>query len=297
MTKLKIGLVGKFHQMHDEEYIARAFEMLGHDVIRIPQDGYVGEIHRKIMLCKPEILLFTKWEYPKLVKDAIAKSKDWNMKTVCWLFDLYLGYAREFRVKQSSFFKADYVFTTDGGHDEKWKELGINHQCVRQGISAPECFMYEPKSPKGIIFIGSENPYFPERTKMVTQIGKMYREFSWYGHHDTNQVRGKDLNYIFARTKIVIGDSVYSPHYWSNRIVETLGRGGFLIHQEVEGLKEEYPHLVTYKRGDINDLKAKIDYYLEHEDERVAIVRKNFELVKEHYTMEKKCAQLISLLK
>jgi spore maturation protein CgeB len=78
--------------------------------------------------------------------------------------------------------------------------------------------------------------------------------------------------------------------------VETLGRGGFLIHQEVDGLKEEYPHLVTYKRGDLNDLKEKIDYYIEHEDERKALVVKNYEWVRDNYTMDKKCAELLSKL-
>lgn len=292
---MKIAFVGKFNKFHDEEYIARSFESLGHDVIRIEQSLDGGNIHRKIVLSRPDILLFTKWEYPKVIYDALAKSKEWNMKTVCWLFDLYWGYDREFRIKTASYFKADYVFTTDGGNDHKWKEARVNHKLVRQGISKDECYLDTIKDPQGIVFIGSENPLYPARTQRILELKKHYSDFRWLGRNNTDAIRGKDLNKLYSKTKIVVGDSVYSPYYWSNRVVETLGRGGFLIHRDVPGIKEEYPYLVTYD-GTYDDLRKKIDYYLAHEDERREIIRKNHKWVLDNYTMDKKCKELISKL-
>ncbi len=205
---------------------------------------------------------------PPIVKEAIDKVQ---AKTVCWLFDLYFNYHREHRVKNDNYFKADYVFTTDGGNDHRFKELGINHKLLRQGIRDEECMLLEDR-PDGVIFVGSDNPVYPYRQKML---GEMIRDFNlkWYGRGDTDEIRGMDLNKLFAKTKIVIGDAVYSPYYWSNRVVETLGRGGFLIHPDVEGIKEEYPYLVTYERNNIQDLKDKVMYYLEHEQERKELVK------------------------
>lgn len=288
--------IGKFTKLHDEEYIARSFEQLGFDVIRVEQSTQQTVIHRHIITRKPDILLFTKWEYLGIIHDAMSRGKSWGMKSVCWLFDLYWGYEREFRIKKSSYFKADYVMTTDGGNDSKWKEAGINHRTVRQGIYDKECVLYPVKDPEGIVFVGSENPCYPERTEVMIKLRDDYPSFKWLGRIDTNAIRGTDLNRLYARTKIVVGDSVYSPYYWSNRVVETLGRGGFLIHRDVPGLKEEYPHLVTYD-GTYNDLKSKIDYYLYHEDERLELVRKNFEFVKKNYTMDKKCNELLEYVK
>lgn len=289
---MRIGIVGKFNLFHDEEYIARSFELIGHEVIRIDQTQPPETTHRKITLSKFDVLLFTKWDFPKFMQTAFERSK---VKTVCWIFDLYWGYDRENLIPYAAYFKADYVFTTDGGNDKRWKKAGINHQTVRQGIYKDECFLAPLNNPNGIVFIGSENALFPERTAYMELLKKDYPDFQWLGRRNTNAIRGTDLNALYANKKIVVGDSVYSPNYWSNRVVETLGRGGFLIHKDVPGIKKEYPFLVTYD-GTYTDLREKIDYYLKHEDERLEIVKKNFEWVRDNYTMEKKCADLISKL-
>jgi spore maturation protein CgeB len=143
-----------------------------------------------------------------------------------------------------------------------------------------------------LVFIGSDNPSNKERNAILSSLEKDFN-ITWFGKKDTNEIRSTKLNELFSKTKIVVGDSVYSPHYWSNRIVETLGRGGFLIHKDVEGLKEEYPHLITYT--DYEDLKSKITYYLEHDIAREEIVKKNFEWVRDNYTCDKKCAEVVKI--
>lgn len=284
---MNIAFVGKFARFHDEEYIARSFEDIGHKVFRIDQYSPPTRILYVLDHINPDIILFAKWEgMPDL-----SKFRDKGVKTVCWLFDLYWDYVREERIREAPYFKADYVFTTDGGHDEKWKEAGVNHFCVRQGIYRDHCVLLEG-TPSGIVFVGSNNHGNEARTKILQSIPGL----QWYGKNNTNQIRGMDLNRLYAETKIVVGDSVYSPFYWSNRVVETLGRGGFLIHQDVPGLKEEYPHLITYPRGDSSSLLWTINYYMNHEAERADIVRKNLEYVREHYTMDKKCAELIRII-
>lgn len=291
---MKIAFAGKFKRLYDEEYIAQSFEMLGHEVVRISEGHTADEMIEILQESKPDIFLCTKFQIPQADK-VLAFLKEVNIPSVSWTFDLYWDYEREHRIKTTPGFKCEYVFTSDGGHQGRWEAVGINHQCVRQGIFTEQCVREPYNDPKGVIFVGSHNPQYPERQKMMSFLDHKY-DFQWYGKFDTNYVRNEELNELYAKSKIVVGDSVYSPYYWSNRVVETLGRGGFLIHQDVEGLKREYPHLVTYRRGDLGDLQQKINYYLTHEDERREIVEKNFAWVRARYTADKKCAELLAKL-
>lgn len=291
---MKIAYIGKFTNLYDEEYIAKSFEMLGHEVLRLPDNLGLRPMFRRIEEYGPEIVLFAKLNVTEdghlFIKSLRAK----GIKTVCWLFDLYWGYPREHRIRVDACFRADYVFTTDGGHSEEWQKAGINHQCVRQGIYKEQCYIAQyGNEPHGVVFVGGENPVYPKRIKQISFIQKSYSDFRWYGRKHTDELRNEHLNSLYATAKIVVGDSVYSPFYWSNRVVETLGRGGFLIHQAVPGLAEEYPDLVTYEAGNYRSLREKIDYFLEHEEERQKIVTANFAFVKANYTMEKKCAELL----
>lgn len=294
---MKIVFIGKFRRLYDEEYIARSFEMLGHEVCRIEQSMHAWDVAYAIKKCQPDMIIYCKWNITQEALPFITPLRKSGTKTVCWVFDLYFGYNREPQVYTQPFFKSDFVFTTDNGNNERFKKAGVNHHCVRQGIYKDECYL-EPvvERTNDVIFVGCENPLYTTRLDILTEVAKEFPTFQWFGRTNTNEVRGTELNELFARTKIVVGDSVYSPHYWSNRVVETLGRGGFLIHPDVPGIKEEYPYLVTYKVGDTKDLISKIKYYLKHDDEREALVKKNFEFVRDNYTMDKKCAELIKIV-
>lgn len=288
---MRIVIIGKFHKLYDEEYIAKSFEMIGCEVIRIPQTMIGIDIILNLFKYKPDVILYAKWDCPLDVKNRIEQLQRNGTKTVCWLFDLYFGYTREFQVKNKSFFKSDYVFTTDGGHQKEFEELGINHKCVRQGIYKDDCYILPFKEIKyEIVFVGSYSPIYPERNELMQRLG-----VKWIGKHNSDEIRGDKLNELYCETRIVVGDSFPSPFYWSNRVVETLGRGGFLIHKETEGLKDEYPYLVTYK--DEKDLLEKIDYYTKHEDDRREIIINNFNWVKDNYTCEKQCQKILDSIK
>jgi spore maturation protein CgeB len=291
---LKIAYIGNFTKMWDEEYIARGFEALGCEILRVPEMTRYTSMIDEIVNYKPDVVLFAKFNVgnPEIVMSALKKHK---LLTVCWVWDLYWGYIREHYIKNKVMFQADIVITSDGGNDKRWKEAGIKHYTVRQGIRNEECYARKAKKTCEVLFVGSENPY-NQRNSFLSRLEKDYG-MSWVGKVDTNQCRGEQLNELYAKTKIVVGDSVYSPYYWSNRIVETLGRGGFLIHQEVEGLQEEYPQLVTYKRDDYEDLCAKIDYYLANNKEREQIVRKNVEHVRNHHLITHECKKVIDICK
>jgi len=285
---MKILYIGKFKKLWDEEYIAQAFESLGHDVIRLP------ETHKKptdvIAEYKPDLVLWAKLNINNPMS-VVNYCKQNNIKTVCWVWDLYWGYAREHQIHTNLMFKADYVFTSDGGHQNEWESVGIKHKCIRQGIHEPECYLEPGEKLYDVVFIGSQNQFNAERLKIINQVKKDFN-FKWFGKENEDEIRGPKLNRLFCQSKIIIGDSVYSPNYWSNRVVETLGRGGFLIHVDVPGIKEEYPYLVTYEKGNYEDLKQKINHYLQNPNLREEIIKKNHEWVKNNYTCKHKCQEL-----
>lgn len=285
---MRIAYIGNFDKMWDEEYIARAFESIGHEVGRIRE--YRSNIVNDLIEFKPDIVLWAKFRvnYPEQILNWCKKN---NVKTVCWVWDLYWGYQRENFIFNKPMFKSDLIFTTDGGHDKEWTESGFKHKCIRQGIYEAECYREKGKIEYDVIFVGTFNPYNQERNEIIEKVKQDFK-FEWFGYKDADQIRGPKLNRLYGKTKVIIGDSVYSPYYWSNRVVETLGRGGFLIHQEVEGLKEEFPYLVTYKRGDYADLKKKIKYYLTHNKEREEIINKNIEWVRNNHLCKHKVLEL-----
>ena len=123
------------------------------------------------------------------------------------------------------------------------------------------------------------------------------------GDGDTGTIRGAELNQMYANAKIAIGDSLCLnfdyPYYWSDRIYETTGRGGFIIHPEIKGLDEQFEYgkeIATFKFGDFEDLKNKIDYYLEHKDEREAIRKAGHERTKNNHTYKHRWAEIIEEL-
>lgn len=293
----KIAIVGKFNLIHDEEYIAQSFEDLGCTVRRISQSLDWNDIANALVAFKPDLLLFSKWNWHPNLDKILQKLRREDTKIASWVFDLYFGYHREYQVRNAKFFNGvDMVFSTDGGHNGEWARYGIKHTLLRQGIYHKECFIVpEEEKEHDVIFIGSDNPVFPERKELMELISYKYKNFKWYGKKDTCEVRSTDLNDLFAKTKVVIGDSYPSQNYWSNRVVETLGRGGFLIHRDVAGIKKEYPDLVTYN-GTPQDLLKKIDYYLCNDSQRKKIIKKNFDIVKNNYTSIHRCEEILKWL-
>jgi spore maturation protein CgeB len=99
--------------------------------------------------------------------------------------------------------------------------------------------------------------------------------------------------------QILVGDScLLGSHYTSDRIPETLGRGGFLLHPETEGLRDLYPEgtLVTWPLGDWQELRWLIDYYLDRPDERHAIAEAGRGWVMAFHTYEVRMRTMFDVL-
>lgn len=295
---------GSFDMPYDTEvYISDTFESLGHTVTRNkPSTTSISELG-DLLKQKFDFILLSKGWFEEQDK-AMKMIKDSGIPTVGWFWDLCWNTPREWILWKHPLFKADYVFTTDGG-DWDWKKYGINHQVIRQGIYEPEAIKGKVKKEYqyDVVFVGTNSHKtdfgWSHRPELLNFLKRYYGDrFKHFGNADG--VRNLDLNDVYASAKVVVGDSVHSPHYWSNRLYETLGRNGFLVFPNIEGIDKEfipYKHFIPYDYFEFGKLAEIIDYYLEHDEEREIIREAGFEHCKKKHTYKHRCIKLLECLK
>ncbi|MHA1302912.1 MAG: glycosyltransferase family protein, partial [Candidatus Heimdallarchaeaceae archaeon] len=298
---MKIVYLGNFSESwRTENWVLEALRFNKVEVIKKQEDN--TEIIPVLKKEKPDFFLYSKARKTPDFKEALEYCDKNNIFSVCWLYDVYWRTPRELEAINHPRFYGDLVLTTDGGHNKLWEKYGINHRLLRQGIYRKEAKIVEGdknKYPEDIVFVGHRISWFPYRDRVMKFLKDTYGDkFAWRGQN--NEVRGMELNKLLASAKIVIGDSVYFQKYWSNRVYETIGRGGFLIHPKVAHLEREfeyYKHFVPYDPGNLEQLKEIIDYYLSHDKEREKIRLAGYEYCLGHYTYRARVKQLIKTLK
>lgn len=273
-------------------YVTHALQQNGVTVVKRPYTSSINfrSLRRAIELHEPDVVLFSKASascYPEL----IGWCRNRGILTVAWIWDLYFGY----RPQRPPQFLSDILFTTDGGHDGHWKEIGANHRVLRQGIHGPDCVMFRGDYRYDVAFIGSGASY-RGRGRLLAYL------HSTFGHRMVhyNDVRGIDLNRALSHVKIVVGDSYPSSGYWSNRIYEITGRGGFFIHPTVDGMEEEYTdgeHYASYPRGDRAKTTEIIRHYIDANEERERIRAAGFEHTGTHFTYESRVKELLEAIR
>jgi spore maturation protein CgeB len=309
---MKVLHVGTF-TCPNAESISQALEAEGVSVTRVEESSVSADDVVSMarghdwLLCEEGRLKNDHWSskdgknhiegyFQKVIDEA-------GVPIVSWLTNIFMGVEpREIEVKHNPIFQADVVFSTDGGHEEAFKAAGVVHVPLRQGIDVREAYIANGDYPTRaqIGFIGSVyDNIWPYRKKLVDWLAATYGDkFEHFGQD--GKIRHDELNRLCATLKIVVGDSVRSPRYWSNRIYEITGRGGFIIHPMTEGLDEEftpYEHFIPYEYGDFKGLKEKIDYFLTHDAEREKIRLAGFEHCKTNHTYGHRVREMLKVLR
>lgn len=328
---MKIAYVGNFTQPHcTEVHLAATLEKLGHEVIRLQEDGMPSEtLGGMIALADWDLFLFTRtWD--KLVTlGHLAQLRERKIPSASYHLDLYVGLSRKWlhegksldEVLQSDpFWRTDFVFTPDGDPKSQavFEANGVNHVYLKPAVYEPECRLANKSSKDyDVLFVGGGDrpgnpniyghPEWDYRNQLIGWLYDTYGErFIKFGHPQET-IRNAALNQLYIDSKVVVGDSVCVPwedgtphsYYWSDRAYETIGRGGFLIHPYIKGMEEEFidgKTIVFYEYNNWEQLKEKIDYYLEHDQEREAIRHAGFEFVKKHATYTIRLQQMLDIV-
>lgn len=315
-----IAYVGNFSQSHcTEVHIAATLEKLGHTIIRLQESAISSaELDHMIEGAEWDLFLFTRTWDTLVTLDHLAQLRERKIPSASYHLDLYVGLQRESGLDNDPFWRTDYVFTPDGSEQaaEVFKAKGINHFYMKPGVFEPECYMALPTDvpqQSEVIFVGGgsatgEGPQYghkewPYRGQLIKFLKDTYEErFAKFGWPEVT-IRNSALNQVYANAKIVVGDSLClnfdHPYYWSDRVYETLGRGGFIIHPYIKGMEEEFTdgeNIVFYEYNNWGQLKEKIDYYLEHDEERERIRLAGHEFVKNHATYTHRLTQMLETI-
>jgi len=115
--------------------------------------------------------------------------------------------------------------------------------------------------------------------------------------HDQS-IWGDELHKLISQSKIILNitrATFYGVETGLNlRIFETLAAGGFLLTDYCDELNELFTigeHIETYRNAE--ELRAKVKYYSEHEDERNKIARNGYEYFKKNYTWKSRMKALL----
>lgn len=230
------------------------------------------------------------WETPgSYSMDYILdKFHEHGIKTMTYHLDLWFGLDRQKDLEQDNFYKTIGNFFTVDKLMADWfnENTNVKGHFLTAGVYGPECYLDKSYDKNNfdydVIFVGSkryhhEYPYRPELIDFLKQTyGSRFLHVG--GDGDTGTLRGEELNKIYAKSKIAIGDTLNIgfnyPYYTSDRLFESTGRGGFTIYPRIVGLDdyfEDGKEIVFYEHGNLQDLKEKIDYYLVNDEERESI--------------------------
>lgn len=298
---MKIIYIGNFVPPHStENHYALSFEALGHEVIRAQEPSSQAGVLRwlrvltdEVVREQPALLLYTRtWGLPMAPAVALWRAaEEAGAVTAAVHLDRWLGLNREREVLEQPMFRMQHVFTADGDAQQMYRDAGINHHWLSPGVYEGECYDADPDSEWAgrwdVAFVGSApdrgqgnyHEEWPHRGELVAQLRTVYGDrFVHVGNggdlannHDRPNLRGDDLNRFYASVPIIVGDSIFARRdalYWSDRVPETWGRGGFLIHPEITELQNEIGLYPCWEVGDWEGLHKTIRYWLEYERDR-----------------------------
>lgn len=331
MKQLTVTYMGGFDRIYDEEGIAKSLEKLDVNVVRIPDKLTNVNFSEacKMIPRSTDFVLCPKWEFQG-AKSLQKELKRHNIPTVTWHPDLFYNLPLQRHesifvpfTQRHAAYTTDIVCTPEGGIAHKrYRELGINHHILRQGIYEDCCYMAPPdnityyhdnKLSKNydILFVGgSVHQYHQYRKPLIRHLKETYNDrFLHVGSpcevnnrvvSNEHQYRMDDLNKLISNCKIIIGESVEQEYYWSNRLYETIGRGGFCLHAYTKGIEEEFTpeeHFDVFERNNnFKDLDNKINKYLTDKALRVAVAQAGFKYLKERYTLYNRCKEFVNIL-
>ena len=305
-----IGFIGNFDPSFSTENDRKwSFEKIGYKVVTFQENRTTIEDLQKALVGKEFDVLFYShthgWEIPGLI-EFFEECKVKNVPTVSVHLDRWAWLERVVDVGKEATWFTEWQFMADGSpeaeqlyarHSLKWKFL-------KAGVVERDCYMAAPDPalfPHEIVFVGSKG-YHPEyafRPKMIEFLQETYGDrFGHYGNDGLGVIRGEALNILMASAKIVVGDSCFGgrPNYVSDRYYETRGRGGFLLHPQVDGGKIDDVGVGKYVANSLTSLQEKIDYYLEHSFEREEMREMGFNWVKEHETYTNRTKEMMSTI-
>lgn len=306
---MKIILLGNYRfNWTLESQIANTLEDLSHKVFRVQEARNIWVNH----LSWPRCDMFL-WIRNSLLDPAnrhhergLQHFKTHKIPTVGIHLDKYFDLDREHLLTTDPFFTSlDYLFTADGGNDDRFRSLNINHYWFQPAIYKPDCFIgkFDPQYESDIAFVGNWHSYphkkWTHRSELITFLtetyGPRFHPFPPVGE----QIRSPQLNNLYASCKVVVGDSCMvggNGYYFSDRLPITLGMGAYFLHPWSAGIAryfQPWNHFDMWRMGNWSELEKLINHALEDEPYRKKVGQAGHELVRTFHTYHNRMAEVI----
>jgi hypothetical protein len=314
---LHIAYVGNFEPEHStENHVAETLRRMGHQVLLFQENDaadwdrladVMGLVHLHMVLWTR-----TGWQPPipnQVQLGMLEAARQADVPTVGFHLDRWWGLQREREVAEAPFFQCSLVATADGGHDAEWEAAGVNHVWLPPAIAEWQCGWGTPRPELtcDVAFVGSWESYhdeWPWRAQMVRLLAARYGDrFTTWPKRGQRAIRGSRLRDLYASTTVVVGDSCLvgsSGRYWSDRVPETIGRGGLLVHPDVPGmeatgLRTAGIDLITFEPESIDALFRAVDWALDLPvQDRLEIQRNGMANVMGSHTYRSRMEQLLA---
>lgn len=289
----RIAFLGNFRVDYSTEtHHTQTLESMGHTVYRL-QENYVNSEKVYRVASRSDLFIWVHthgWNTTGRMgmESVLQKLKQLGIPTMTYHLDLWFGLKRQDDLDVDPIYKYIQHFYTVDKLMANWfnENTEVRGHFLPAAVYDKEAYLHPEYSGQDfehdIIFVGSKryHPEWPYRPQLIDFLRDTYgnRFLHVGGDGDTGVVRGKDLNRIYAKSKIAIGDTLNLnfkyPYYSSDRLFESTGRGGFTIYPRIHGVTDWFKdgqEIVYYEHGSFDDLKDKINYYLNNDMEREQI--------------------------
>ena len=302
---MRVTFYGNFEVDYSSEtHHANSLELMGHEVVRLQEPKTPAQQIVSEALAS-DLFVWIKthgWETPG-INAALERIKAAGVPVVAYHLDLYMPIGRWRQYENSPYMQAlDHWFTCDPLMADWLNDTTpVKGHFLPAGVYGPECYISDMGSDDAndVIFVGSKGYHaeWPWRPRLIQWLKDTYGSRFTHvgGDGDTGTLRGDDLNRVYANSKVAVGDTLcvgYNyPKYASDRLFECPGRGGFNLFPHITGISDwfiEDQEIAFYEYGDLDGLKASIDYYLEHDDVREQMRRAGHERAKAEHTYERR---------
>ena len=216
---------------------------------------------------------------------------------------VFYGDARDSAYHRDLSGVVDHIYVTNKTHIRQNKSRGLENFHYLPCGSDTEVFRpMKPEKIYDLLFIGNNNSR--SRVDLLQKIHNRFdlsvagRDWDATGLNVLPQVYGLDFSRLLGQAKILIGlidDAwVHLEACFSNRVVNTLACGGFLIQRYTPGLEsmfDNHEHLVWYQTEE--DLFSLIDRYLRDPAERERIGAKGRKLIASDFTYDRAVSRIL----
>lgn len=299
---LRIAFLGNFEAPESTENLIRdaLTRGLGHEVENLQENRVTLEQVKRatalndvfLWVRTPGWLQIPDEEMFRLLDSLKAR----GIPTLSVHLDRFWGIPdREALIGKIPFWRTQFVWTADGGNQEGFAARGVNHFWMRPAVSElhihPGIIKDEYRCDVGFVGAKAYHSEYPFRRELVEFLERTLGDRFM---HVTN-IRGHELNSFYASCRITVGDCFMAgaPRYASDRLPETTGRYGFLLHPEIEGFDNP---VATYKPQDLNDLQIQIEYWLPRDRERREKIQQCAEYVRLNDTWTIRMRSILSFV-